>query len=62
MAKLLICDDESGLRAVLKRYAIFEGHEVTEAADGMEAVEICKNKSFDIGDLNWYLYTKRSLR
>ena len=24
MSKILICDDESGLRAVLKRYAIFE--------------------------------------
>lgn len=48
MAKLLICDDESGLRAVLKRYAIFEGHEVTEAADGMKAVEICKRESFDL--------------
>lgn len=48
MARLLICDDESGLRAVLKRYALFEGHEVTEASDGMEAVEICKNESFDI--------------
>lgn len=48
MARLLICDDESGLRTVLKRYAVFEGHEVTEAADGMEAVEVCKNQSFDI--------------
>lgn len=48
MAKILICDDESGLRKVLKRYAIFEGHEVSEAADGMEAVEICKNESFDM--------------
>ncbi len=48
MAKILICDDESGLRAVLKRYATFEGHEVTEAADGMEAVEICKKETFDI--------------
>lgn len=48
MAKILICDDESGLRAVLKRYALFEGHEVREASDGMEAVEICKNESFDI--------------
>ena len=48
MAKILICDDESGLRTVLKRYAIFEGHEVYEASDGMEAVEICKNESFDI--------------
>lgn len=48
MAKILICDDESGLRKVLKRYAIFEGYEVSEAADGMEAVEICKNESFDM--------------
>ncbi|WP_234124333.1 response regulator transcription factor [Clostridium hydrogenum] len=48
MAKMLICDDESGLRAVLKRYAVFEGHEVTEASDGMEAVDICKSEKFDI--------------
>lgn len=48
MAKILICDDESGLRAVLKRYAAFEGHEVTEAGDGMEAVEICRKEQFDI--------------
>jgi len=48
MAKILICDDESGLRAVIKRYATFEGHEVVEAGDGMEAVEICKKEQFDI--------------
>lgn len=48
MAKILICDDEAGLRAVLKRYAVFEGHEVTEAGDGMEAVKLCLNNTFDI--------------
>jgi DNA-binding response OmpR family regulator len=48
MAKILICDDEDGLRAVIKRYALFEGHEVTEAGDGMEAVELCRKESFDI--------------
>lgn len=48
MARILICDDEKGLRAVLKRYALFEGHEVTEAADGLEAVEICETETFDI--------------
>ena len=48
MAKVLICDDEAGLRAVIKRYAIFEGHNVTEAEDGMEAVELCHNNTFDI--------------
>ncbi|MDY0235417.1 MAG: response regulator transcription factor [Gudongella sp.] len=48
MAKILICDDEAGLRTVLKRYAIFEGHQVTEAGDGMEAVELCQENSFDL--------------
>lgn len=48
MARVLICDDEAGLRAVLGRYATFEGHEVTEAADGMEAVTLCRAQEFDI--------------
>ncbi len=48
MAKILICDDEAGLRSVLGRYAKFEGHEVTEAADGIEAVVACRSKAFDI--------------
>ena len=40
MAKILICDDEAGLRTVIKRYAHFEGHETAEAENGLEAVEI----------------------
>jgi DNA-binding response OmpR family regulator len=48
MSKILICDDESGLRAVIKRYAIFEGHEIVEASNGLEAVEACRKENFDI--------------
>ena len=48
MAKILICDDEPGLRAVIRRYARFEGHETVEAGDGLEAVEACGKESFDI--------------
>lgn len=48
MAKILVCDDELGLRSVIKKYAEFQGHEVTEASDGMEAVEKCKETEFDI--------------
>ncbi len=48
MAKILICDDEAGLRAVIKRYALFEGHKVSEASNGMEAIEICRKEKFDI--------------
>lgn len=48
MAKILIADDEEKLRALIKRYADFEGNEVTEACDGMEAVELCQKNTFDI--------------
>jgi DNA-binding response OmpR family regulator len=48
MARILICDDESGLRAVLRRYAEFEGFDVDEAGDGMEAVCACRSKTYDI--------------
>ncbi len=47
MARILICDDEA-VRAVLKRYAQCEGHEVTEAGDGMEAVTVFERETFDI--------------
>jgi len=48
MAKILICDDEPGLRDVIKRYARFEGHETAEAGDGGEAVKACRKENFDI--------------
>ena len=48
MAKILICDDEPGLRSVIKRYAQFDGHEVIEAGNGIEALEACKKEQFDI--------------
>lgn len=48
MTKILICDDEAGLRTVIKRYAQFEGHEVKEASNGIEAIEACKKESFNI--------------
>lgn len=48
MFKILLADDEEKIRAFVKKYAVFEGHEVTEAQNGMEAVEICRRQKFDI--------------
>lgn len=48
MYKILIVDDEENIREVLKEYAEFEGHEVDEAGDGMKAIEMAKNKDYDI--------------
>lgn len=48
MQKILIVDDEEKIRNVVREYAEFEGYEVEEAADGMEAVEKCRKDGFDI--------------
>lgn len=48
MYKILVVDDEDNIREVLKEYAEFEGHEVDEACDGMQAIEMAKNKDYDI--------------
>lgn len=48
MYKILIADDEPGIRSLVREYAEFIGHAVTEAEDGMEAVRLCKDNDFDI--------------
>lgn len=48
MSKLLIVDDEQRIRAMICKYAEFEGHECDEAGDGMEAVLQCQKKTFDL--------------
>ncbi len=48
MYHILIVDDEEHIRAIVRKYAEFEGHSVTEAADGMEAVRLCRREQFDI--------------
>lgn len=50
MYQILVVDDEQMIRELIKKYAVFEGHTITEAADGMEAVQICRSRpnDFDI--------------
>ena len=48
MYHLLVVDDEEQIRNLIKKYAAFEGYQVTEASDGMEAVEICRKQDFDL--------------
>ncbi len=46
--KVLIVDDEDMIRNVLKEYVEFEGNQAFEAADGMEAVRMCRDNDYDI--------------
>ena len=45
---VLIVDDEEMIRGVLREYVEFEGGTAYEAADGMEAVKLCRDRDFDI--------------
>lgn len=48
MKKLLVVDDEEKIREVIREYAEFSGYEVTEAADGMSAIGLCKLNDYDL--------------
>lgn len=48
MYHILVVDDEARIRSIIRKYAEFEGHTVTEAGDGMEAVRLCRREQFDI--------------
>lgn len=48
MYNILIADDEEMIRRLVAKYAAFEGHRVSEAADGMQAVEMCRQNRYDI--------------
>ena len=45
---LLVVDDEARIRDLIRKYAVFEGYEVVEASNGMEAVELCRKQHFDL--------------
>ncbi len=48
MSKILVVDDEEKIRLIIRKYGEFEGHEIKEAADGMEAVRMCMVEDFDL--------------
>jgi len=48
MFKILVVDDEKSIREVIRTYAEFEGHEVVEAVDGLEAIDKVKEEDFDV--------------
>ncbi|MBQ8556304.1 MAG: response regulator transcription factor [Clostridia bacterium] len=45
---ILIVDDEARIRELIRKYAIFEGYTVVEAANGMEAIDKCREQHFDL--------------
>lgn len=48
MYKILVVDDEFRIRQMIRKYAEFEGYEVDEAVDGMQAIQVCRKENFDL--------------
>ena len=48
MYHILVVDDEPKIRSMIRKYAEFENYKVTEAEDGMEAVDLCRSIDFDL--------------
>jgi DNA-binding response OmpR family regulator len=48
MYHILVVDDEEKIRELIKKYAVFEGHTVTEAENGLNAVALCQKETFDL--------------
>ena len=46
--RILVVDDEARIRELIKKYAVFEGFEVTEAENGMQAVEYARRQDCDL--------------
>lgn len=48
MSKLLVVDDEENIRSIIRKYGEFEGHEIEEAKDGMDAIDKCRKHTYDL--------------
>ena len=47
MRTILVVDDEMRIRDMIRKYAEFEGFSVAEARDGMEAIQMCREHTYD---------------
>ncbi len=48
MYHILVVDDEAQIRTLIRKYAEFAGYQVSEATNGMEAVEMAKANRYDL--------------
>ena len=57
LPRILIADDEEGIRFAMKETLAEEGYEIEEAADGNEAVDLFRPEKFDLVILDYRMPT-----
>ena len=58
---ILLCDDDALLRAVVSDLLIELGHTVETANDGIQALALLKEKTFDVAVLDFLMPKKNGL-
>ena len=48
MYNILVVDDEEMIRRMIAKSAVREGYTVTEAGDGIQAIELCRTGNYDV--------------
>ncbi|MBF0143395.1 MAG: response regulator [Magnetococcales bacterium] len=48
MARILVIDDEAAIRSLIREILEEEGHEITDAADGIQGMEAFRSAPFDL--------------
>ncbi len=48
MKKILVVDDEEQIRSIIRKYGEFEGYEIAEAVDGMDAITKVRDNDYDV--------------
>ncbi len=48
MYNILVVDDEENIRKIISKYAVFEGHTVTESSGGLDAITKANENDYDI--------------
>ena len=59
MGKILIVDDEVHIRDLIAKYAKFDGLELDEAENGIQAIDKVKNNDFDLVVMDIETYNRR---
>ena len=53
--QILLVEDDPGAREAIKLLLTIDRHDVVEAAEGAEAIELVKRKPFDLAILDYFM-------